>query len=240
MSNRKTRRKMASGFSTKKAYIPLHEHSDSAQKNIMMSKPSPNIDLYCSVMEDIRRRINVLRSFLDGGSKTIYKATTVESACLQVRKVLELIALGSLVANKGEFASQNNKFETMYNARLILQDIERVNPGFYPEPFREVPSVRDGIPDELVRLEDGFLTKNRFIKIYEKCGRIMHADNPYGGTIDYHYYEVQVPVWLQEITTLLDSHIIRLINDSNMYVIHMKEADDKVHGYTFAPTSTLK
>jgi hypothetical protein len=77
----------------------------------------PNINLYCDVMQEIKRRTHVVWSFLKGQSTTSFKATTIESSCLQVRKILELIALGSIVANKKEYAKQNDKFEKHWNAR---------------------------------------------------------------------------------------------------------------------------
>jgi hypothetical protein len=205
-----------------------------------MTKPPPNINLYCDVMEEIKRRTAVVWSFLNCKSSTIYKATTIESACLQVRKILELIALASLVANKTEFAAQNEKFAKVWNARLILNDLERLNPHFYPKPIREVPVAKPGITNDLQEITDGFLTKDDFLKVYEKCGRMMHSDNPYGGKTDYRYYDKSIPKWMEKIRVLLNSHTIRLINDENMYLIHMKEdRDDKVHGYTFQPVKQL-
>jgi hypothetical protein len=70
-----------------------------------------DIQLYCGVMDEIKRRTASVRSFIQGESITIYRATTIESMCLQIRKILELIALGSLVANKNEFSKQNEKFK---------------------------------------------------------------------------------------------------------------------------------
>lgn len=200
-----------------------------------MTKPPPNINLYCDVMEEIKRRMTVVWSFLDGKSSTIYKATTIESACLQVRKILELIALASLVVNKTEFAAQNEKFAKVWNARLILNDLERLNSQFYPEPIREVPGAKIGMTNHQ-QIKDGFLTKDEFLKVYEKCGSMMHSDNPYGGKTDYRYYEKSIPKWMEKIRALFNAYTIRLINDKNMYVIHMEESrDDKVHGYTFKP-----
>ena len=201
-----------------------------------MTKQVPNINLYCAVMEDIKRRTSVVWSFLNGKSFTIYKATTVESVCLQVRKILELISLSSLVANKTEFAAQNEKFAKVWNARLILKDLERLNPHFYPKPILEVPSTQPGIINNLQDLTEGFLTKDDFLNVYEKCGAIMHSDNPYGGKTDYRYYDTSIPKWMEKIRVLLNCHTIRLMNDENFYLIHMKEdRDDKVHGYTFGP-----
>ena len=86
------------------------------------------------------------------------------------------------------------------------------------------------------RNPNDFLTKKEFIKLYKKCGAIMHAGNPYGPQTNYGYYEKNIPGWRTRILNLLNTHTIRLLDDENIYLIHMKEdRDNKVHHYTFAP-----
>jgi hypothetical protein len=84
-------------------------------------------------------------------------------------------------------------------------------------------------------------SKDEFLKLYEKCGAIMHAGNPYGSQVDYSYYECNIQTWLDKIIGLLNSHTIKLVNDQNLYLVHMQEQrDGKVHHYVFAPSSGLK
>jgi hypothetical protein len=196
---------------------------------------------YCNLMEEIKRRTAVITAFGAGEAAAMYKATTVESVYLQFRKILELVALGSLVANKNEFSKAYGDFCKCWNAHYLLRDMARVNPDFYPRPIVEVPSTRQGAKMDWQDKKDGFLTKDEFLKLYEKCGAIMHAGNPYGSQVDYGYYERSIQGWLDKIIGLLNSHTIRLVNDPNIYLLHMKEdRDDKVHHYVFAPTSVPK
>lgn len=193
-----------------------------------------DISRYCDVMEEVKRRTTVVQSFLRGEWHSVYRATTIESACLQIRKMLELIAMASLVVNRKEFQRINVEFAKCWNARLILQDIERLNPDFYPRPINDVNG-------KLVNIQSGFLTRKKFPKVYEKCGAMLHAENPFGSKCDYGYYEKSIGQWLSEIMRLLNNHIIRLLDDPNLYVVHMKEdRDNKVHAYTFAPVETRK
>ena len=201
----------------------------------------PDIIKYCNLMDEIKRRTAVITAFGSGGAAALYKATTIESVSLQFRKILELIALGSLVANKNEFSKVYADFAKCWNAQYLLKDIERVNPNFYPRPIVESPTSQPGVKMEWQDKKDGFLTKTEFLKLYEKCGAIMHAGNPYGSQIDYGYYERNVQGWLDKIIGLLNSHTIRLVNDPNLYLLHMKEdGDDKVHHYVFAPLAGPK
>jgi hypothetical protein len=146
---------------------------------------------------------------------------------------LELIALGSLVLNRKEFERVNAEFAKFWNARLILQDIERLNPEFYPRPITDIDK-------KLVDIKEGFLTREQFAKVYEKCGAILHAENPFGSKIDYAFYGKSIPIWVSQIMRLLSNHAIRLLNDPNLYIVHMKEdRGDRVYAYTFAPVDKI-
>ncbi|HUT31445.1 MAG TPA: hypothetical protein VMX13_16745 [Sedimentisphaerales bacterium] len=200
-----------------------------------MIRKRHKIDHYCAVMEQIKKRVEVVNGFLHGGCYTLYMATTLECMYLQVRKILELIVLGSLVVNKKEFSTHHKNFHKLWNGGEILKKIEKNNPDFYPKPVKEKPSSKPRVKSHLEDIQDGYLTKDEFIEVYGRCGKIAHADNPFGSKTNYPYYEKQISEWLRKIMTLLNTHTIRLVNDQNMYLIHMKEqGDDKVHGYTFA------
>ena len=194
---------------------------------------------YCNLMEGIKKRTQVIDIFLSGSSHALYKATTIESICLQLRKILELIALGSLVANKEVFSKIYTEFSKYWNAELIFKDIERINSEFYPKPIVEIPRSQLGVKmDWKDKDPKQYLTKKEFIKVYKKCGAIMHSGNPYGSHIDYGYYDKNIPIWRKKVINLLTTHQIRLLNDPNIYLIHMKEkTDEKVHHYIFAPVT---
>jgi len=196
----------------------------------------PDIQKYCDLMEEVKRRISVVDFFFTGGGHALYKPTTVESVGLQIRKVLELIAFGSLAANKEIYSANYEKFATSWNARLLLRDLERINRDFYPKPVVEAPYPDPRVLHQLKDREADYLTKQEFEKAYEKCGAIMHAENPYGSRINYDYYLERLPAWRTQIVNLLNNHQIRLVNQKGFWLIHMKEErDDKVHYYKFGP-----
>lgn len=57
---------------------------------------TPDIDAYVSIMEEIKRRTNVVHSLLSQKITLVYPATQIEIMALQIRMILELIALASL------------------------------------------------------------------------------------------------------------------------------------------------
>jgi hypothetical protein len=196
-----------------------------------------DIQKYCNLMEEVKRRTLVINAFGSRSTTTPFGATNIECVYLQLRKILELIALGSLMANKVEFSEAYSEFSKYWNAQYLLRDLERVNPQFYPQPIIEKSGTKPDVKADWEPKTSGFLTKEDFLKLYEKCGKIMHAGNPYGTQIDYSYYEKSIQDWLTKITGLLSSHYIKLVNDPNLYLIHMRE-DEKggnVGHYIFAP-----
>lgn len=182
-------------------------------------------------MMEVKRRIQVIDAYNLGVAKSPYKATTIEAIYLQFRKVLELIAFGSLVANKEEFSKQYEKFSKFWHAERLINDMEQVNPNFYPVPVSQETSEDPKIFRELKKIEEGFLTKKDFVKLYNKCGALMHASNPYGSQADYAAYEKNALDWRNKIVCLLNAHEIRLINTSNIYLIQMA-APEKMPTYT--------
>ena len=123
-----------------------------------------------------------------------------------------------------------------WNAELILKDIERINPQFYPKPRVETPSSNPGVKAHWGDREMDYLTRKDFVKLYKRCGSLMHADNPYGKQSNYPAYKAQMAMWRQKIVNLLTVHTVQLVRDRNVYLMHMQEAQDGlVHGYTFTP-----
>jgi hypothetical protein len=180
--------------------------------------------------------MNVIDFFLTGKGRAIYEPTTIESACLQVRKILELIAFGSLIANKDVYSAAYEQFAGHWHAARLLRDLETVNPKFYPNPVIEEQLPTDSPKAHFRNLSMGYLTKDDFVEAYDKCNEIMHARNPYKVPLDYSKFRADCGVWREKIRLLLNSHQLFLLNEPGFYLIHMKEdRDDKVHYYLFKP-----
>lgn len=152
------------------------------------------LGLYHDCLYEIKRRIDVISEHLNKVTIEKYLIIEVETICLQFRKILEKIALMSLVANKELYAEQNEKFAKHYHAERIMRDLERINPDFYPVPIKRVKH-ESGV-DKLVEIEDGHLTKKEFVEIYEKCGGMMHAQNPFAEMKPIKEIQDCFPEWL--------------------------------------------
>ncbi|MXX49034.1 MAG: hypothetical protein F4088_06490 [Chloroflexi bacterium] len=198
-----------------------------------------DLDAYCQLMQEIKRRTSVVNLILAEPGRLMFKATAVESMCLQVRKILELIAMGSLVANEEALSRARCGLGKLWSGQQILRRVHGVNPDFYPRPIVELPGS-GAIKSHWENKPDGFLTEAQFAEAYARCHAVLHAENPLGRTLDYSAYERDVPLWIASIIGLLNSHTIRLAGNPNLYLIHMQEAEtEQVRGYVFEQVGSL-
>lgn len=173
-------------------------------------------------------------AFLNKNVTTRYKITDIETVALQIRIILELIALGSLAANRSVFEDARQKFTNHWHPNEILKDIERLNPQFFPHPMQEVPSRKMGAEMELIELTEGSLTRDELVEVHGRCGNVLHARSPFRSETDYDDYLKNIPRWVDRTVKLLDCHQIRLLDNDEFYLIHMKDAvDGKAHLYLF-------
>jgi hypothetical protein len=87
---------------------------------------------------------------------------------------------------------------------------------------------------------DDYLTKDRFMTLYDKCGSILHAKNPFAPEQDYAKLEEACPKWYLWIVNLLNAHTIRLVGDVNIYLVQMGN-DSSAPTYTvFTPSKPPK
>ena len=201
----------------------------------MKSNDTDLYQKYLSCMEDIKKRTDVVTAFVNKEINSKYIITTAESLALQLRIILELIALSSLVANREEYSKYRKNFKKDWNAKRILETLEKANPNFYPEP-RKQKLIKEGVYD-LQPITSGYLTETNFIELYNRCSSILHADNPFSDELEIDMKKFlleEAPKWMDKIINLLNHHVVHPINDDYMHVVLMKAKEDgKAYMYEF-------
>lgn len=189
---------------------------------------------YAAQMEEINRRTASIKKLSEIAAGHLPVAIVTECVYLQFRKILELIAMSSLVANSQAIEEMNRsrkKLSNQWNGDAILKLVEGINPDFYPIPIIEGPSRHPGAKAQLTDKSEGFLTRSEFSRLYNLCGGLMHADNPLGRTTNYQELWEEGPAWEGRILELLNCHKIRLVGQDGFYLVHMR--DGRVHMYEF-------
>lgn len=189
-------------------------------------------------MEEVKIRISIIRTVADRScSLGVGDSVDYELACIHFRKCLELIAFASLVANKNRYAEVHNDFSRHWNAKRILKKLNDIHPDFYPSPVEfDDKANQQGGHTMMKELADGFLTREEFVNLYDKCSEVLHIRNPFHA--DKAAIEFGKPIfeWLRLMQKLLDIHYMRLVDNDDIWVVNMKHPEDgKVHVFRATP-----
>ena len=207
------------------------------QYNKKVVSMQADIDRYLRIMYNIKWRTEIIgymerEDHPDRSISLLPLFMKVETIALQIRTVIEFIALASLVANKSLFEQKGDKFKKYWRAKGIFDDIEKKNPDFYPKPVEPIHMTDiDNINEHIRFIEDGCMTREMCVEVYDKCCQILHPQKPFADNKDYEGFLKQVPDWLNLIVKLLDYHVFRLVGSNSFYVVHMH--DDGMGNYPF-------
>ncbi|WP_311567421.1 hypothetical protein [Photobacterium arenosum] len=195
----------------------------------------PDFQEYRKIMEEIKKRIEVITALLNGKINLPYKTVQVETLLLQVRMVLELVALSTLAANREVFEANQKKFRNSWRVSNIIKDVEKLNNDFYPIPLQHIQ--KDGV-DLLDEVTSGRMELSDLIKIHGQCGERLHAQNPYDKEFPIEYFEKNIPDWMNKVMRLLALHKIKLLNDDIFYLVYMEDPKTKnVEMYAYGKKS---
>jgi len=199
-------------------------------------KMPTDAEIYCACMEDLLPRFKLVRSILARELTAGNDWLDTEIVFLQFRKMLELIAFASLAANKKVYAAARAQFAADWRAKKVLDYLEKANPGFYPQPMRVVSVTQQAgrKRHHLEPLQEGFLTREDFVKLYDYCGDVLHARNPYSKATPSVHVGRPAQDWLSRIEKLVVLHRVRLATGA-CWLGAVPDNDNRVHTYTAEP-----
>ena len=183
----------------------------------MKQAESLDIAQYCDLMEEVKARVESVNRLMDMPGLTI--RPRVESICLQLRMLLEVIVFSSLVSNKDVWERSQKELRSSQDISKKLRELRRLHPNFYPSPVVLDGSAAGGEPADRT---DEFLSEDKLVEVYGRLGNILHAENPLGKETDYRFFIDAVPGWLSEVMRLLECHKVYLYHRPvEFYLIKM-------------------
>jgi hypothetical protein len=195
------------------------------------------LELYCRLMEEIKPRLAVMRQIATMGElKTLPGRFVLESCYLQLRMICELIALACLVAHGDIAGTRTANTRKRYEADWIIGMLERLHPDFYPRPFVQ-HIVSEATPSSprrinMEEIETGFLTRSDLVACNRECGKALHRGTVQDVlSLDLRQLSLKrISEWHNKTMTLLNLHMIRLIDRKLLYCIVLDAiGDGRVH-----------
>ena len=182
-------------------------------------KQAERLDIaqYCGLMEEVKSKVESINQLMEMPGVTI--RTRVESICLQLRMLLELIVFSSLVSNKDVWQRSRKELQSSQDISKKLRELKRLHPSFYPKPVDLQGSASGEEPGNRA---GGFLTEDQLAEVYGTLGNILHAENPLGKVTDYRFFIEAVPRWMSQVQGLLECHKVYLYHrPEEFYLIKM-------------------
>lgn len=196
-------------------------------------------EMYVALMQEIKYRANIIEWFGANPGLGIYRRARVEFISLQIRMILENIAMACLVAN-GDLLDELPRYLVKeYRPIQILKRIQCINPSCYPQPLELLEGSSEfGAGLESLaggqyrgefkdRASCDWLTREDFSEVYGRLGQILHAKNPLAGKPDLDYFELETPRWYNKIVNLVTHHKVTLLNDQTMYIVVVGHENDE-------------
>lgn len=188
-------------------------------------------EIYLHKMKEVSKRLGACEVFLSeyNRTKSVY---FLEAVILQLRKALESISFAAIAPNKNAYekfrleAEKPADYRKDYNGRKILQLLRAINKDFYPKPL--LPPTKGGGKWNFERKSDGFLTEKKFKSIYDRLGKYLHSDNPWGDNKGINNLVAAIPALLSEIHALIEIHftVIRTPEFSGVWVVNVPKNGD--------------
>jgi hypothetical protein len=176
-------------------------------------KPSPvgpeDRQLYSGVLNEIAARLRMAKELLEAENASL---ANIELAALHLRKVVELIVMGSLVTNRTEIEgiAKALRSKKVKEARTLA---ERANPEYWPKGASGAASEDGTVKVEPV---EGAMTEDEWDSVYGHLSELLHARNPYKPPIDVERELAWLTVTLNKILKLLEHHIVVLVDREHL------------------------
>jgi len=185
---------------------------------------------YCISLNEIRARMDAVRAVCRGGVTFGTAQFDYEVVAINFRKALELIAFGSLTANRAAYEAAHKDIQKIWRAKELLERLEKIHRDFFPKPLKQ-PSITYEQGQRRLHFDDlvaGFLTRAEFVTLYDACSQVIHSQNPFSTTSSISFGHTPLE-WAEKITNLLAFHLFRLSGYPQVWVGELQRPDGRAH-----------
>lgn len=203
----------------------------------MSEQHSSEIHRYCAILEELKLRLRTVQLLSRNNYSSGADYFVDEAIFLHLRKSLELLAFASMTGHFDAYSTAYSRYQTDWNAKRIIKDLEKIHPHFYPTPLRLIappPGHPLASAVHLENIQSGFLTKEDFITLYDLTSKAIHSPNPFSKENAAINLQRPVNEWVDRILLLLRFHHIVLAESPIGWLIHLEHPE---HGRAYAQQS---
>lgn len=190
------------------------------------------IDKYLEQLQEVKERGNVFVAFSRGTCNAIYDEATVEVTTLQLRRILELLAFGFVLATGEKAIPAYASFVRYKNVTEFFSRLRKLNEDYYPQPIVQERNEQgemhwnDPAPSE-------YLTREDFATLLEHCDRVLEPRRVGATPMSLEQCKAANKRWYNKIVRLLDAHLIHPPGKDIAYLFQMESPDADPTCHTF-------
>lgn len=182
------------------------------------------VEKYLEQLRWVKERGNVFQAFSRGTANAIYEEATVEVATLQLRKILELLAFGLVLAVGEKAIPAYVSFVKYKKVKEFFFQLRKLNKDYYLQPVIQKRDEQGGM-QWIYPAADEYLTPEDFAILFEHCERVLEPRRVGALPMFLEQCKTANLCWYSKIVRLLDAHLVHLEGNDIAYLFQMGEPD---------------
>lgn len=182
------------------------------------------VEKYLEQLREVKQRGKVFQAFSRGTTAATYEEATVEVATLQLRKILELLAFGFVLATGEKAIPAYASFVKFKNAKVFFSQLCRLNEDYYPQPVDQERNEQ-GEMQWIAPAADEYLTPDDFAILFEHCDRVLEPRRVVALPMSLEQCKTANLRWYKKIVRLLNAHLVHPEGNDVAYLFQMGSSD---------------
>jgi len=175
-------------------------------------RSSKNLKVYLEQLEEVKARL----AFIEVYSNEQKDRFIIESHALQIRKLIELMAFSLMAIHRTKYKEYRENvgkdYKNDWNGRDIITSIISLNPDmFFRASAKSASLQEDGTKQVQLKPETDCYTLKRLAKLYDRCGGILHVENPWKASTKVNQFHSELPSIIKKLTNTFQDHAV-LVN----------------------------
>jgi len=168
-----------------------------------------NLTIYLEQLKEVKSRLNYVSNYENKEEDQFI----TESYALHIRKLIELLAFSLVAVNKSKYMLYRSNVDRDYtkdwNGRDIISNVLALNPDLFFKPCKNVHSLENsGVKQIQLRTEKDCYSLKRLGKLYDRCGGVLHVENPWRNSNRIRQFHVELPTIAEKLKRTLQDHVL--------------------------------
>lgn len=178
------------------------------------------VEKYLEQLREVKQRGNVFHAFSSGTANAIYEEATVEVATLQLRKILELLAFGFVLATGEKAIPAYASFTKYKNVKEFFSQLQKINKDYYLQPAIQKQNEQEEM-QWIYPVSDEYLTPEDFDILFEHCDRVLEPRRVGVLPMSLEQCKTANLRWYAKIVRLLNAHLVHSEDKDVAYLFQM-------------------